>query len=252
LFSTLVPLTLRRAHAVITDSEHAKVEILRLYPHLNGKVYVVHLAPNAAFEPIGDTQLVQEVRSRFGIRSDFILSVGNLQPRKNLPRLIQAYAAIRNRLGDTKLVIVGKARWQASDVFALVTRLGLEREVFFTGYVPNDDLVALYNAAKLFVYPSIYEGFGLPILEAMACGTPVVTSNTSSMVEVAGDAALLVDPFDEQDIAHAIHQAATNEGLAQSLVEKGARQAKQFSWRKTALDTVAVYRRVAGKQRAQE
>lgn len=244
LFSTLMPLTLRRASAVITLSEHAKREVLGYYPYLNGKVHVTHLAPNTAFRPIAEPELLHKIRARYGIHSDFILAVGNLQPRKNLPRLIRAFASIRNQIESIRLVIVGNAQWQASVIFTLVSRLGLEQDVVFTGYIPNDDLVLLYNAAKVFVYPSIYEGFGLPILEAMACGTPVVTSNSSSMPEVAGDAALFVDPHDEGQLADTIQQVLTNPDLALSLVEKGIRQTQQFSWRYTAAKTEAAYRAV--------
>ncbi len=252
LFATLLPLTLRRASAVITLSEHARQEVLGHYPYLDGRVHVIYLAPAAEFRPIDEAKLLSTVRTRYGIKGEFILAVGNLQPRKNLLRLVHAFSSIRRKTELVQLVIVGKAQWQASQLFAEVKRLELEQDVIFTGYAPTEDLVQLYNGARVFVYPSIYEGFGLPVLEAMACGTPVVASNASSMPEVAADAALLVDPFDEQDIAQAIHHVMTNEDLARSLAEKGTKQAKRFSWRKTALETAALYRNVAGQQHTQE
>ena len=244
LFATLLPFTLRRASAVITGSMHAKQEILGFYPFLDGKVHVTPDSPGPLFQPIGEKQSLQAIQSRYGIRTEFILAVGNLQPRKNLLRLISAFASIRGQRGPIQLVIAGKAQWQSSAVYAAVRRLGVERDVAFTGYVIDEDLVLLYNAAKVFVYPSIYEGFGLPVLEAMACGTPVVTSNTSSMPEVAGDAALLVDPYQERHIESAIQQILTNSELASSLSRKGLKRAQGFSWHRTAQQTARVYQAV--------
>ncbi len=244
LFATLLPITLRRASAVTTISQHAKQEILDAYPFLAGKVHVTLPAPSILFQPIDEADALQAVLARYGIRREFILAVGNLQPRKNLLRLINAFASIRRQVESLQLVIAGKAQWKSSMVYAEVERLGLERDVIFTGYVPDEDLVLLYNAAKIFVYPSIYEGFGLPILEAMACGTPVVASNTSSMPEVAGDAALLIDPYQEKQIEGAIQQILSDPELASSLSQKGLKRARQFSWHRTALEMAEVYQAV--------
>lgn len=244
LFATLLPFTLRRASAVVTLSGHAKQEILALFPSLEGRVHVTPLAPSALFRPIGEEQLHRVVQSRYGIRSDFILAVGNLQPRKNLLRLISAFASIRRQVEPIQLVVTGKAQWQSSAVYAAVRHLGLEHDVVFTGYVSDEDLVLLYNAAKVFVYPSIYEGFGLPILEAMACGTPTVTSNTSAMPEVAENAAILVDPYQVNEIAEAIWTILSRPDLAQHLSEQGLQRAAQFSWEKTAQQTLEIYRNV--------
>ncbi|MHB9091612.1 MAG: glycosyltransferase family 4 protein [Chloroflexota bacterium] len=244
LFATLLPLSLRRASAVITISQHAKQEILRAYPHLQVKVYVTRLAPGDQFKPPANQASAREIRRRYGISSDYVLAVGSLQPRKNLLRLVRAFAKVHAEIRDLKLVIVGKAQWQASAVYAEVLSQGLADNVLFTGYVPDHDLVGLYGEAKAFVYPSLYEGFGLPILEAMACGTPVVVSNTSSMPEVAGDAGLFVDPFNEDEMAASISQVLCSPRLADSLVEKGLRRAKEFTWAHTAAATADVYRRL--------
>jgi len=201
----LVPLTVRRAAAVLTLSDYSKRDIVRRYGVPPEKVTVTHLAADPMFRPIHDADRLAAVRERYGTGEEFILSVGNLQPRKNIKTLIEAYVKLR-RAGATrhKLVLVGKRAWLHDDIFAAARDSGYAGELVFTDYVPDADLVALYNAAAVFVYPSIFEGFGLPPLEAMACGTPVVCSNTSSFPEVVGDAALTVDPLDPDAVAGAI------------------------------------------------
>jgi glycosyltransferase involved in cell wall biosynthesis len=244
LFATLLPMTLRRADAVITLSMHAKKEILRVYPYLAGKVHVVFGAPDPMFKPITDNKSLNSVKLRYGIKSEFLLSVGNLQPRKNLCRLIKAFSLIRGDIDQMQLVIVGGAKWHVSEIYDLVSRLGLEKNVVFTSYVSDKDLVALYNLARVFVYPSLYEGFGLPILEAMACGTPVICSNTSSMPEVAGDAAVLIDPHNVEQIAETLLFVLLDPKLKQDLRERGLERATGFSWRRTAQQTLEVCRQV--------
>lgn len=244
LFATLLPLTLRRASAVIAVSNHAKQEIVDVFPYLKKKLYLTLEAADPMFQPHQAVELLQKARLRYRIRSEYILVVGNLQPRKNLLRVISAFASVHRHINNIQLVIAGKAHWQSSAVYSAVKHFGLENYVVFTGYVPDEDLVVLYSFAKVYVYPSLYEGFGLPILEAMACGVPVVTSNTSSMPEVAGDAALLVDPQQEDQIARAILKILCNTDLASSLSEKGLRRARRFSWQKTAQETVVVYQSV--------
>ncbi len=252
LFATLLPFTLRRASAVVAVSRHAQKEIVEAYPFLDSKVHVTAEAADPHFRPVRDKELLQTARSRYGIGQDFILAVGNLQPRKNLLRLINAFASVREQVEAIQLVVVGKAQWQASAVYDSVKRMGLEEEVLFLGHVPDRDLVMLYNCARVFVYPSIYEGFGLPVLEAMACGTPVITSNASSLPEVAGDAAILVDPFSQEQIAHAVRRVLQDSELALSLSRKGLERAQQFSWQKAAQETVAAYQTVLDRVEYQE
>ncbi|MDD5367630.1 MAG: glycosyltransferase family 1 protein [Anaerolineaceae bacterium] len=244
LFSTLLPLTLTHASAVITISEFSKKEILYKFPFLQDRIYVTYLSPGSIFSPISDSVLDKSICIRHGIDTDFILAVGNLQPRKNLLRLIKAFSIIKTTFPSVRLVIVGKAQWHASEIYTLVSKLGLKNEVIFPGYVSDEDLVVLYNAAQVFVYPSIYEGFGLPVLEAMACGTPVVTSNSSSLPEVAGTAALMVNPKSEEEIANAILSILSNLELRNRLKNVGPAQAAKFTWEKTAMGTVEVYREV--------
>jgi glycosyltransferase involved in cell wall biosynthesis len=236
---------LQRASTVVTLSKHAQQEILTLFPYLKNRVYAIPLAPSDLLQPIDkEKDLWPKIRSGYKIHSEFILAVGNLQPRKNLIRLVRAFASIRADLNRCQLVIVGKAQWQSSEVYSLVESLGLEEDVIFTGYVPDDDLRLLYNLATVFVYPSLYEGFGLPILEAMACGTPVIASRVASMPEVAGNAAILIDPYQEREIAGAIRRVVTDVSLAESLSRRGLAHAKQFSWARTAAKTRAVYESV--------
>lgn len=241
LFASLLPLSLQRAQAVITLSEHAKQEILLFFPFLTGKVYSIPLAAGACFVRLDRATAWKTVSQRYGLHRDFLLAVGNLQPRKNLLRLVRAFTAVHPKYPDLDLVIVGQSQWQASSLYAEINRLGIADCVRFTGYVPDDDLVCLYSLAQIFVYPSVYEGFGLPVLEAMACGTPVVASNASSIPEVAGDAALLIDPLDEEAIAQAISAVLSSREFSQSLTERGKARAQQFTWRHTAIETIKIY-----------
>ena len=182
-----------------------------------------------------------------GVRFPYVLGVGNLQPRKNLLRLVEAFSRLKRNTGlPHQLVLVGRAKWKESDLFDAIRKAGVESHVLFPGYLPDEDLVTLYAHADMFVYPSLYEGFGLPVLEAMACGVPVVTSNVTSIPEVAGDAAVLVDPLDVAALTGAIGRVLSDEALRRALREKGPRRAAHFSWKQTALQTWAYYQRMAG------
>ncbi|MHB9091611.1 MAG: glycosyltransferase family 4 protein, partial [Chloroflexota bacterium] len=185
------------------------------------------------------------VRERFGLDKPFILTVGTLEPRKNIVRLLEAFAAVRRTGLSTCLVHVGPRGWLYEEVYARVNQLELGNSVRFLGRVPIDDLVGLYNAAAVFAYPSLYEGFGLPPLEAMACGCPVVTSNTSSLPEVVGDAGLTVDPLSVPQLVDAISTVLVDRSLADDLRHRGLARGKTFSWERCARETVAVYRRAA-------
>lgn len=241
LFHTLFPWTLRKANKIITISNFSKYEILRYYPFLSGKVDVTYLAASNNFRMSDDIEICRQITTQYGLSPRFVLAVGNLQPRKNLYRLVQAFADVKAQIRDLTLVIVGKAQWRSSEIFNLVEEWGLQREVIFTGYVSDQQLVALYNAATVFVYPSIYEGFGIPILEAMTCGTPVIASNTSSMPEIAGDAAILINPYSTQSITDALLRVLTDHRLAESLSERGLKNIERFSWQKTAELTLKIY-----------
>ncbi len=241
-FRLLVPLTVRRAAAVLTVSEFSKRDIVRRYLVPPERVVVAPDAADPMFRPLHDQARLAAVRERYGTGDDYILCVGNLQPRKNLRALIDAYVRLR-RAGATRhrLVLVGRKAWLHDDIFAAARDSGYADQLVFTGYVPDADLVALYNAAAVFVYPSLFEGFGLPPLEAMACGAPVVCSNTSAFPEVVGDAALIVDPRDPEALAAAIATVLGDVNMRTDLVIAGLRRAAQFSWETTARTIVSTY-----------
>lgn len=240
LLSTLLPLTMMRAKSIVTISQTSKADIERFYPFTRGKIYVTPVAAG----PIVNVQPNFEACEKYALGRDFILSVGTLQPRKNITRLIQAYvdARIRGTI-SARLLVVGRAAWQYSDVYGIAMQSGYRQDIIFTGYLPDDVLAALYRRCQVFVYPSLYEGFGLPVLEAMACGAPVITSNCSSLPEVAGNAAILVDPYSIDGIRTAIERISNSEELRQSLRQQGENRAKSFSWDRTAAMTLEVYER---------
>ena len=239
----LIPGSARRATRVLTGSEFSKREIVDTYRIPEEKISVTHYGVAESFKVISDQAELDRVLQRFGIRQPFILGVGNLQPRKNLQRLLRAYAALRaDKAIDFDLVLVGQMAWKAESILEDIDRLGLAGSVSVTGYVSNEELVCLYNRAQIFVYPSLYEGFGLPIIEAMACGTPVITSDVSSLPEVGGDAAIFVNPQDHKAIADAIKRLADDSALREQLREKGLRRASEFTWRRIAEQTATIYR----------
>lgn len=247
----IMPLMVRRAATVLTLSEFSKQDIVRRYCVPPEKVVVAPGAADPMFRPLHDTARLEGVRARYKTSERFILCVGNLQPRKNLRALIAAYVKLR-RAGaiSHRLVLVGRRAWLYDDTFAAARDSGYTDELVFTDYVPDEDLVALYNAADLFVYPSIFEGFGLPPLEAMACGTPVIASNTSAIPETVGDAALTVNPFDIEGLASALAMALTDAELRAQLSTRGVQRAAVFSWENTARTILNVYRGVSREQQA--
>jgi glycosyltransferase involved in cell wall biosynthesis len=245
---TQVRRSVRGAARVIAVSEATRQDLINLFAVPAQRVDVVYNGVDDAFCPAPADQ-VARFRRQKGLPEHFILHVGTLEPRKNLVRLIHAFALLRRQTRDwpdLKLVLVGGKGWYYQDIFEAVRRLQLAEEVLFTGFVADRELPWWYRAATVFAYPSLLEGFGLPVAEAMACGTPTVTSALSSLPEIAGDAALLVDPTSEDELALALHQVLTDPNLARDLRERGLRQAARFSWKDTAFETANVYRRVLG------
>lgn len=242
----LTPLSLRNASHVVTCSEFTKEDMIRHYRLSPKKISVIYYGKNEKYKLIKDTAALQATREKYDLLKPYILYVGNIQPRKNLNRLLLAFKDLKDRERiPHNLVIVGNKAWLYSDVFKLIKDSNLTNEIIVTGYVPEEELPLLYNAAELFVYPSIFEGFGFPVLEAMACGVPVVTSNSSSLPEVAGDGALLINPLSVSDMAQAMHKILTDTNLREELKEKGLRQAERFTWNKTANDFLKIFERVA-------
>jgi glycosyltransferase involved in cell wall biosynthesis len=245
----LIPLSARRADVVLTVSEFSKADLVKTYGIAPEKIVVAPVAAAARFKVLEDGSSVDEVRHRYRIDGPFVLYVGNIQPRKNLISLVKAYAALASEgRFPHRLVIVGKKAWQHSPVLEAARACGLEERITFTGYVPDDDLCALYNAADLFVFPSIFEGFGSPILEAMACGTPVITSNTSSMPEAGGDAAVYVDPFSVADLVLAMRTLLEDDELRSRLSARGLVWASRFSWESTARKAAEAYEQAYRKR----
>lgn len=236
----------RQAVAVLADSQATKDDLVRAYGIDEGKIRVVYLGRDEALGPVRAVDELAAVRERYGIRGRYLLYVGTLQPRKNLARVIEAFGrlAAAAEMADVQLVLAGRRGWLYDDLFALVARLGLAGRVLFPGYVADADLPALLSAALAFVFPSLYEGFGIPVLEAGACEVPVITSNTSSLPEVAGDAALLVDPHDVDAIAEAMYRLVTDPDLRAELIRRGRENVKRFSWEKCARETLAVLEEV--------
>ena len=233
-------LSVRRARRIIAVSESTKRDLIRYYGVSPAKVDVVYHGVDPDFRPMPAAEVAGFRRQR-DLPGRFILFVGTLEPRKNVARLIEAYA----RLPESRppLMLLGGKGWLYDEIFARVEMLNLQGEVSFVGYVPTEELPLWYNAATLFVYPSLYEGFGLPPLEAMACGTPVVTSAASSLPEVVGQAGLLADPTSSEALAAAMEQVLAHPDLQEEMGAAGLVQAKCFSWQRTAACTVDSYQR---------
>ncbi len=232
--------SVRRAQRVIAVSESTKRDLVQQYGLSPNNVDVVHNGVDPSFRPLPADQVVAFRKDR-GLPERFILFVGTLEPRKNVVRLVEAYAQLGK--GRPPLMLIGGKGWFYDEIFARVEALNLSGEVKYVGYVEADELPLWYNAADLFVYPSLYEGFGLPPLEAMACGTAVITSTASSLPEVVGKAGILVDPTDSEALAAAMEQVLADKGVQQQMQVAGLAQAQNFSWEKTARRTVATYRR---------
>jgi glycosyltransferase involved in cell wall biosynthesis len=236
----------KRTDHIIAVSESTKQDTIRLLGAPAHKITVIYESANPIYRPVNDQEILEQTKSKYHLTGDFILFVSTIEPRKNLPTLLKAYRQLLDSYkADVKLVVVGRRGWLSEKVFALVDELKLADDILFLGRVPIEDLLYLYNAAQLLVQPSFYEGFGLPPLEAMACGTPVVVSNVSSLPEVVGDAGLLVDPEDVSELTVAIWRVLTDEALRADLIAKGFKRARCFSWEKTALQTLELYQRVA-------
>ncbi len=240
-------LSVRRAQRVIAVSESTRQDIIGLYGCPPEKVVTVPNGVGSEMQVL-PADMVAQFRREQGLPENFMLFLGTLQPRKNLETLLRAYATITDKV-DWPLVVAGATGWQFDRIFALVRQLGLEERVRFAGYVAGEQLPLWYNAASLFVYPSLYEGFGLPVLEAMACGTPVIAANTSSLPEVLGDAGLMADPRDTRGLAAAMLAVAQDSDLRQQLGRRGRERAQGFSWTRTAELTVEVYRQALRRSR---
>jgi glycosyltransferase involved in cell wall biosynthesis len=240
----LLPILAQRADAIITVSEYARNDLIQSLQLPQEKVHVVYEAPAANFQPITDKQRLAALRGKYNLPDKYILAVGALEPRKNLTRLVRALSKLHQRGSTATLVMAGPMGWMMEGFEKQIEQLGLKNYVQYLGYVPAEELPGLYTMATVFAFPSLYEGFGLPPLEAMACGTPVLTSRYSAMAEVCADAAHLVNPRDEDELADALWQLLCDGPWRHELSERGLERARQFSWQSAAEQTMAVYRRV--------
>jgi len=235
----------RQSHRILTVSEASKRDIIHFFDVPPEKIVVVYNAIDERFRSVPAEADVARVRERYQLQHEFVLYVGNIKPHKNLVRLIEAFDLLRRRGFDgLKLLIIGDEIAKLPALRRAVHSHKLHKHVRFLGYQPDETLAILYRLASVFVFPSLYEGFGLPPLEAMACGTPVVTSNVSSLPEVTGDAAVLVDPYDVESIAHGVQNVLTNPTLSAELRTKGKARASEFSWERSVARTRQVYEEV--------
>ncbi len=242
----LLPASIKAASAVIAVSENTKQDIVNYLGTSPEKITVIPLAASDVFRKISDQAELNRVRLKYDLPKDYILFVGTVEPRKNLERLLLAYKQVLDRRKDLPhhLVVVGKLGWQYDGIMQSYHRLRLKQRINFLGYVDEADLPFLYNSADAFVYPSLYEGFGLPVLEAMSCGVPVITSNVSSLPEVAGDSCYLVDPLCVEELADAIELVLENQELRERMGVWGQARALDFSWQYTAEETFKLYSKV--------
>lgn len=247
-FGFLMPYSIKKADKVIAISESTRRDILGTVKVDPEKIGVTHLAVGRKFKALNKEKCRKHIKDKYKIDSPFVLFVGMIEPRKNLKRIFHAFTQLKE---DTKmphkLVVVGKKGWMYKELFNMVKELGIKKEITFTGYVPDEELVRFYNAADTFVYTCLYEGFGIPILEAMACGCPVITSNISSMPEVAGDAAILVNPQKTGEIACAMKKIINDKELQKRMQRKSRLQCSKFSWKQTASKTLLFYNETVKK-----
>jgi glycosyltransferase involved in cell wall biosynthesis len=249
LTSSLLPVVARRARLILTPSNSTRRDVVRLLGVPDQRVRVIPYAAAPSFRRAGEG--AERLAARFGVEPPYFLYVGTLEPRKNLVRALRAFARALPALGAHRFVLVGERGWKYGEILRESARPELAGRVLFLGYVAEELLPLLYTHATALVYPSLYEGFGLPVVEAMACATPVLTSRSSSLAEIAGSAALLVDPGDELELASGLRALAQDAALRSALAERGPSRASTFSWERTGRETAAAYQAVYEEIRAQ-
>ena len=233
------------ADGLIFISRSAEADFQHYFGKPRGVSQVIHHGKSKTLQPMDDRSTVEAIREKYGLPKRVIVYIGTVEPRKNLTRLVEAFAEVSVEQPNVSLAIAGGQGWMYETLFQRVKELGMKSKVLFLGFVPEEDKRLLLCAAEVFAYVSLYEGFGLPVLEAMACGVPTLTSNTSSIPEVAGDAALLVDPLQTEEIAAALKRLLSEPDLRDQLRQASLAQAARFTWEKTANQTVAMYRRLS-------
>ena len=250
-FPWMMRMSAHRAEAIIANSESTRRDAMQILHIPADKIFTVTLGIGEEFRRITDLGLLEDCRQRYDLPQDFFLYVGLVEPRKNLPLLLSAYARLAQVEDPPPLVVVGRIGWMVEDVFRQIESLQLKNRVKFTGYIPDQDLPLVYNLAQILLYPSRYEGFGFPPLEAMACGTPVITTAVSAMQDQVGEAGLLVPPQDETALFEAMRRLMHDRPLRDDLSNHGRQQAKLYTWDQTALKTLQVYQQVFTRRQRQ-
>lgn len=241
IFPPLIRSSAHRAAALIANSESTRRDAIRLLTIPPGRIHTTPFGVSKTFRPVSDPRILADCRRRYRLPEGFILFVGLIEPRKNLPLLLHAYARLLDRQTAPPLVVVGRPGWDIRQVDRLVGALNLKEKVLFAGYFPDQDLPIVYNLAQVFVYPSTYEGFGFPPLEAMACGTPTISTSVAALLENIGEAGWLVPPLDENALVEALQTILNDAALQERLARAGIKRAAEFSWERTARLTVKVY-----------
>ncbi|MFZ5351216.1 MAG: glycosyltransferase family 4 protein [Bacillota bacterium] len=241
-FLEQMPYILEAADRIITVSEYSKQDIIRFFKTPADKIKVTHLAADSRFKLMNKDAAWSVLKEKYSYDNKYILYIGGFSPRKNVEGLLDAYKRICGELPEKyDLVMLGASKDNHYELNKRICDLGLEDRVVLTGYVPYEHLPYFYNCADLFVYPSFYEGFGLPPLEAMTCGTPVITSNVTSIPEIVGDGAVTIDPYDNELLSETMYNVLTDAEKKNKLIENALRRAYNFSWKKTAIETIKVY-----------
>jgi alpha-1,3-rhamnosyl/mannosyltransferase len=238
---------MKRADVIVTDSNFSKTEIEKYYPKYADKVRVVPCGVDLErFHPIEDTAQIIKVKQKFNLSDEYFLYIGTIEPRKNLTRLIEGYSKFVKKYPECpNLVLAGGKGWLNDEIYSSIEKLGLKDKATFTEYIPSEDMCALINGAMGFLFPSIYEGFGMPPLEAMACGVPVLTSHEASLPEVVGDCAVMVDAYDTQSIADGIERLYLDKNLREELSVKGLERAKLYTWENASQTLYSIYEELA-------
>ena len=245
-YKKYVPMSMQKADHILTISNSSKKDLIERFKVPADKISVTYMAAGSNFAPISNKDVIKPVLKKYKLPSNFLLTVCTLEPRKNLVTLVKAMSALRkNKKNEQKLIVVGGSGWKNDELFKQISELGLENDIIFPGYIGQEDLPALYNACSLFLFPSLYEGFGIPPLEALSCGTACICSNSSSLPEVVGDGAILIDPVNADEWVEQIEFLLDNPSKIDELGKRGMEQAKKFSWGKTAQETLAVYKKIA-------
>ena len=241
-----MPLIVNNSKIILTVSEYSKKDIMKFFPFVNEeKIFVTPLAANKSYKPLNKSNCIEYIKNKYSIDSPFILYIGGFSTRKNVKELIIAFNKIKKSLKkDYKLVLCGSIKDEGVKLQNLCKELLIDDKIIFTGFIPDDELPLFYNAAELFIYPSLYEGFGLPPLEAMSCATPVITSNLTSIPEVTKDCAILIDPFNKDELASSILNLLNSESLLQEYSQKGYKNSLNFTWKNTAIATLKAYEHV--------